>query len=160
MKSFSAKIFKIGINPYVLLPKDILKYLFTEAGKEKGHIPVCITINKQRFEQTLVKYSGKWRLYLNTPMRKVAQKDTGDVINIEIEYDPNDRKVPLHPQFETALKKNKKATEVFEKLSSSRQKEISRYLNHLKTKESITKNINRAISFLQGKESFVGRKNP
>jgi len=160
MKSFSARIFKIGVNPYVFLPKDILRSLFDEAGKEKGHIPVRITINKQSFDQTLVKYSGKWRLYLNTPMRRLAQKDTGDVINIKIEYDPKDRTEPLHPEWEKALRKSKKAKEVFEKLSPSRQKEISRYLNHLKTKESLTKNIKRAIGFLQGKGRFVGRNNP
>ncbi|MFI5186192.1 MAG: YdeI/OmpD-associated family protein [Chitinophagales bacterium] len=160
MKSFSVKIFKIGVNPYVLLPKDILKYLFIEAGKNKGPIPVSIIIYKQKFAQTLVKYSGKWRLYLNTPMRKAAKKDADDTIKIKIGYDSKERKVPMHPQFETALKNNKKAWEAFEKLTPSRQKEISRYLNHLKTQESLTKNINRAISFLQGKDRFVGRNNP
>jgi Bacteriocin-protection, YdeI or OmpD-Associated/Domain of unknown function (DUF1905) len=159
MKPFSAKICKIGINPYVLLPKEILKYLFVQAGKEKGHIPVRIIINKQQFDQTLVKYSGKWRLYLNTPMRKVSQKDVGDLIDIAIEYDPKDRSVPVHPKFEVALEKNKKAKENFERLSPYRQKEISRYLNNLKTEETLRKNITRAINFLRGKEWFAGRNN-
>jgi len=157
MKSFSAKIFKIGVNPYVLLPDAILKHLFKQAGREKGHIPIYVVINSQRFSQTLVKYSGKWRLYLNTPMRKAAKKDTGDVIEIGIDYDPADRTVPMHPEFELALKRNKKARLVFEKLSPSRQKEISRYINHLKTEESRSKNITRAIGFLLGRTRFVGR---
>jgi hypothetical protein len=59
MNSFSAKIFKIGINPYVLLPAAILKEIFKQAGKNKGPIPVCGTINEKKFTQTLVKYSGK-----------------------------------------------------------------------------------------------------
>ncbi len=160
MKSFSARIFKIGINPYVLLPKEILKYLFAEAGKEKGHIPVCIAINKQQFDQTLVKYSGKWRLYLNTPMRKAAKKDVGDSVGIKIQYDPKDRSIPIHSKFDAALKKNKKAKQAFEKLSSYKQKEISRYLHHLKTEESLNRNITRAINFLNGKERFIGRNHP
>jgi len=160
MKSFSSKIFKIGINPYVLLPKEILRYLFKEAGKEKGHIPVCIVINKQQFDQTLVKYSGKWRLYLNTPMRKAAKKDVGDSIELKIEYDPKDRTISIHPKFDAALKRNKKAKQAFEKLSPYKQKEILRYLNHLKTEESLNRNITRAINFLNRKERFVGRDHP
>jgi hypothetical protein len=76
MKSFSAEILKIGINPYVLLPEDILQYLFEKSGKDKGHIPVYLIINNKRFIQHLIKYSGKWRLYfnLNMPMRKAAGK--------------------------------------------------------------------------------------
>jgi len=47
MKSFSAEIFIIGINPYVLLPENILHYLFKKAGKEKGSIPVYLIINNK-----------------------------------------------------------------------------------------------------------------
>lgn len=160
MKSFSAEIFKIGINPYVLLPDKILKYLFKESGKEKGYIPVYIIINKQKFIQHLVKYSGKWRLYLNTPMRKAAGKDVGDVISIQIDFDAEERLTPMHPKFEIALNKNKKVKDCFYSLPPSRQKEILRYINNLKTEESINKNIKRAINFLSGKERFIGRDKP
>ena len=160
MKSFSAKILKIGINPYVLLPDDTLNYLFKKAGKDKGHIPVYIVVNKQKFIQHLVKYSGKWRLYLNTPMRKAANKDEGDVIAIKIDYDDEERITPMHPKFREALNKNIQAKNVFDKLPPSRRKEIQRYLNNLKTEESLHKNIQHAINSLVGKESFVGRQNP
>ena len=77
-QSFSSKIQIIGVNPYVLLPASVLKNLFKEAGKNKGPIPVRGTLNENPFTQTLVKYSGRWRLYLNTPMRKAAGIDEGD----------------------------------------------------------------------------------
>lgn len=160
MKSFSAEIFMIGINPYVLLPDNILQYLFKKAGKEKGYIPVYLIISKQKFIQHLVKYAGNWRLYLNTPMRKAAGKDVGDIINIKIDYDANERITPMHKKFQSALYKNKKAKEKFESLPPSRQKEILRYLNNLKTEETLQKNILRAINFLNGKENFVGRSTP
>ena len=50
MKSFSAGIYKIGINPYVLLPENILQYLFKKAGKEKGFIPVSLGHTRLRTE--------------------------------------------------------------------------------------------------------------
>ncbi len=154
---FSAKIYKIGINPYVLLPSVILKFLFREAGKKKGNIPVKLIINEQLFIQNLVKYSGKWRLYLNTPMRKIAGKDVGDIIEINIEFDPSERITPMHPKLEMALQKNIKAQQAFYQLSTSRQKEILRYINFLKTEESVDRNVKRAIGFLTGTEKFVGR---
>src|SRR3982750_3604075 len=138
---FSAKIYKIGINPYALLPAAILKKLFKDAGKEKGSVPVKLIINEQTFIQNLVKYSGKWRLYLNTPMRKTAGKDVGDIIEIDIEFDAAERTTPMHPKLELALKKNKQANEIFMQLPPSRQKEILRYINFLKTEESVNRNI-------------------
>jgi hypothetical protein len=39
MKTFSPKIRIIGVNPYVLLPSTLLKYLFQKTGKDKGAIP-------------------------------------------------------------------------------------------------------------------------
>lgn len=158
MKSFSAKIQIIGVNPYVLLPLELLKYIFGKAGKNKGAIPVKLKIGKENFIQNLVKYSGKWRLYLNGPMRKAAQKDVGDVIEIRIDYDPSERTTPMHPRLKSALKDNKEAKAAFDKLSPSRKKEILRYINFLKSDESVDKNVQRAIGFLTNRQSFVGRK--
>src|SRR6185369_60745 len=124
MKSFSAKIQIIGVNPYVLLPSTLLKNIFQKAGKDKGAIPVQLKIGRKDFIQNLVKYSGKWRLYLNGPMRKTAGKDVADIIDIQIDFDPIPRKTPMHLKLKKAFKENPTARKAFEKLSPSRQKEI------------------------------------
>ena len=97
-------------------------------------------------------------MYLNTPMRKNAGKDVGDTISIKIDFDAEERVTPMHEKFEFALNKNKKAKDCFNSLPPSRQKEILRHLNNLKTEDALDKNIRRAINFLLGKESFVGRE--
>ena len=160
MNSFSAKIFKIGVNPYMLIPSPVLKEIFKQAGKNKGPIPVRGELNGHKFIQTLVKFSGKWRLYLNTPMRKAAGIDVGDLASVKIEFDPDPRIIRIHPKLKLALEKNKKAMTAFSQLPPSRQKEIVRYIGALKTDESIDKNVRRAINFLTGKERFVGREKP
>ena len=126
MESFTAKILKIGINPYVGLPDEVLNTLFKQADKNKGPIPVRGTLDGKRFKQTLVKYQGAWRLYLNTQMRQAAGIDVGDDAKVEIEFDPEPRIVPTHPKFAQALSKNRKAKAAFERLARSRQKEILR----------------------------------
>ena len=157
MQSFSAKILIIGVNPYVLLPAKVLKETFKQAGKDKGAIPVRGTLNGKKFIQNLVKYSGKWRLYLNTPMRKAAGIDVGDMANVQIEFDPTPRLLTTHPQLAKALGLNKNAKMAFEKLPPSYQKEIIRYINNLKTKESVERNVKKAIQHLLVKERFIGR---
>ena len=158
MKSFSAKIQIIGINPYVLLPASVLKYIFQKAGKDKGAIPVQLKVGDKDFFQNLVKYSGKWRLYLNTPMRKAVGKDVGDIINIQVDFDPKPRTTPMHTKLKKAFKENSHAKKAFEKLNLSRQKEILRYINFLKSEESIERNIHLVISHLLGKKPFIGRE--
>ena len=160
MLSFNAKIYIIGVNPYVLLPVAVLKQIFKQAGKDKGTIPVRGTLDGHPYIQTLVKYSGRWRLYLNTPMRKLAKKDVGDKISVTIEFDPVERTVPIPEQLLLALQKNEKAKLVFEQLSPSRQKEIARYIVNLKSEEAVVKNVARAMKFLVGDERFVGRDKP
>ena len=160
MLSFKAKIEIIGINPYVLLPDNVLLALFKQAGKDKGAIPVKGKIEGHDFIQNLVKYNGKWRLYLNTPMRKASNKDVGDRAAIEIEFDPAERTIPMHAKLQKALKENAKAKKVFDNLAPSRQKEIARYINFLKTEESIDRNIKKVLLFLNGKERFVGSDKP
>ncbi|HKO76758.1 MAG TPA: DUF1905 domain-containing protein [Flavobacterium sp.] len=157
---FSAEIQIIGVNPFVFLPDTVLDSIFKEASKDKGKIPVKMKIDGHEFIQTLIKYSGHWRLYLNTPMRKMAKKEVGDTANFEIAFDPEERVIPMHPKLIKALKDNSEAQSIFDCLRPSLQLEIVRYLSFLKTEESIDKNVLRAVNFLLGKERFIGRDKP
>lgn len=160
MDNFNATLEIIVGNPFVYLPKEVLENLFRQVNKRKGHIPVKGAINGKPFQQTLVKYSGDWRLYINMEMLKNSPKRIGEKIEVEIEFDPSDRTIEPHPKWSKALTDNKHANGVFEKLSASRQKEIVRYISNLKTEESVDRNVERAINFLLGKERFVGREKP
>ena len=159
MHSFKAIIQIIGINPFVFVPEKVLRSIFKKAGKDKGHIPVCGTVNGKPYTQTLVKYSGHWRLYINTTMLKDSPKHVGETIVLTISFDPADRSIAMHPKLENALKDGKAAKAVFDKLSPYRRKEIVRYIAALKTEESIERNVQRAIQSLLGNGSFAGRGN-
>lgn len=160
MPSFSANIFIIGINPYVLLPEAILQSIFLAAGKDKGPIPVKGKIDGHPFKQTLVKYSGKWRLYLNIPMRTASGKAVGDTAKFSLQYDKEERITAMPPALETALKNQPKAAAKFNSLAPYMQKEIMRYINALKTPEAVERNVKKALGFLKGKERFIGRDLP
>ena len=160
MFTFKAEIGIIGINPYVSVPNEILNKIFKLAGKDKGHIRIRGTINDKPYRQTLVKYSGKWRLYVNTTMVKNSPKRIGEIVDVTIGIDRKSREIKPPENFLKALDGNKKAKTVFHGLSASRKLEIVRYMANLKTEESLHRNIKRAIKFLLEKERFVGREKP
>src|SRR5438105_2742580 len=129
MHKFRSKIEIIGVNPFVFVPNKILKNIFDQAGKDKGHIPICGTINSKFYRQTLVKFKGEWRLYINTTMLKNSPKRIGEIIELTIEFDPADRSIKPHPKLEKALKNNKEAKIKFDSLSPFRKQEIIRYIS-------------------------------
>jgi len=160
LNKFQAKLEIIGINPFVFVPQQILDALFVKARKNKGPIPVWGTINGKKYNQTLVKYSGEWRLYINTTMLPDSPKKIGETIMVTIQFDAQERTIIPHSKLVSALNKNKNAKKNFDSLPPSRQKEIIKYISNLKTEQSVLKNIEKAIGFLTGKNRFIGRDKP
>lgn len=160
MHQYSAQIEIIGVNPFVFVPEDILQRIFEQAGKNKGTIPIKGTINESPYRQTLVRYDGAWRLYINTTMLKNSPKRIGETVDITLELDTDSREITPPESFIKALGENDEAQTVFDGLPASRKLEIVRYLARLKNPETLEKNIHRAVNFLLGKERFIGRDKP
>ncbi|QQT27727.1 DUF1905 domain-containing protein [Sphingobacterium spiritivorum] len=155
---FIAVIDKIGINPFVFVPELVLRELITAAGQHKGKIPVSLTIDGIAFTQTLVKYAGEWRLYINGPMLKATGKTVGDTADFTLAFNADKPEIQIHPLLAKALTQNSEAEAVFRTLTPSLQLEIIRYISHLKQEDSIVRNVGKAINFLLGKERFIGRE--
>src|SRR5688572_33402390 len=132
MQKFSAEIYKIGINSVVDPPDSVLQTLFEAAGRSRGPIPVAGRLNGRDFIQTLVRYRGAWRLYINGPMLKDSALAVGDVAEVEIEFDPRTRDVPVPEALATEFRKDSRVKIAFDKLSPSRQKDILKYIGSLK----------------------------
>jgi hypothetical protein len=157
---FTAVLDIIGINPFVFVPEEILSSLFESSGKNKGPIPVAGKVNQRDFKQTLVRFAGHYRLYINLKMLPNSPKRIGEKLEIEISFDLEDRNISMPEKLQVALDENADAKKVFKALTPSLQSEIIRYIARLKTVDSVDKNIKRAIAFLLGNGSFIGRKNP
>lgn len=143
-------IHKIGINPVVDPPDDVLAVIFEQAGRSKGPIPVCGSLNGTEFIQTLVKYRGAWRLYINGPMLKQSGLAVGNIADIEIKFDPRPRDTPMPPKLAAAFRRDRKAKTAFNALAPSRQKEILKYLGFLRSEDALDRNIERVVKQLLG----------
>lgn len=160
MHTFQTHLQIIDGNPYVALPTSVLEAVFAESGRDKSPIPVHGSINGEPYRQTLVKFRGAWRLYVNMEMLTDSPRRVGERIDVEVTFDPRDRTIAAHPTFAAALAGNDEARDAFEALPPSRQKEILRYIASLKTDDAIDRNVDRAIGFLLGDGRFVGRDSP
>jgi hypothetical protein len=160
MPDFTASLELIGVNPFVQVPAEILAGICTQAGRSKGPIRVCGEVNGRPYRQTLVRYAGLWRLYINLAMLDQSPRRIGEELFVTIDFDPVAPILPTCPALAQALAETPEAREVFEGLPPSRQLEIVRYLARLKAEATLARNVDRAIGFLLGKNRFVGRDRP
>jgi hypothetical protein len=148
-KEFTAKIRKLGINPCVDVPEEIVNTLLHDANKKRTPVQVKVRVNgKGSFETSVVKYQGTYRLYFNTQMRREAGVDVNDTVRIELRYDPKPRMPPMLKALKEALNTNERAKEKWRLQTSSRRKEILMYLNSLRSEESIKRNVDKITRML------------
>jgi hypothetical protein len=141
---FSARIYKLGINPCVDVPSRV-----SEAFGKRGYVPVKGTLNGHSIHATLTpKGGGRHRLYINGDMRTRAGVDVGDRVDIGLSIDPQPRKVLMPEELARALKQNRRAKAAFGRLPPSRQKEILTYLNWLKRPDTLKRNIEKVVAIL------------
>jgi hypothetical protein len=151
--SFKAKIYKVGINPCVSVPTTITSKMVAS----KGYIPIKGKIINYLFQQTLVPVkNAAHRLYVNGLMLRGSNAKVGDTVKFTIEQDvaPRTISILMSTQFKKKLEDNNLLS-AFKKLIPSRQKEILKYLNYLKTDEARMRNMNKVISELKGKTADI-----
>lgn len=154
MCQFTQTISITGINPYVTVPLKIARTF----GK-KGFVPVRIKVNGHPFLANLVPVAGgRHRLYLHGLIRKKAQAQVGDRVAIELAYDSASRKEPMSKPLAKVLKTSVLAMKNWKSLNPSRQKELNRYLNRLKSDEALKWNLNRVMKYLEGRGDWFKSK--
>lgn len=153
MPAFHARIQLLGINPWVALPARELSALFRAAGRDKGPIPVRGFIDEVPFRQTLVKYQGAWRLYLNTPVRRAAGKDVGDRVKVTLELAPAPRREPTPDELKRALAERPELKAAFRALTPARRQEINRNLGRLESESARQRNLEHVLRYLAGERS-------
>lgn len=149
-------------NPYVYINKELARKIKSEWRKP---MPVIIKVNglpKEGWKINMMPVGdGSFYLYLHGYVRKVSNTKVGDKVKITLKFDSEYKNGPMHPMpdwFKNPLYKNAKAKKNWEALSPSRQKEILRYFSWIKSDEAKSRNIDRAMQVLSGKEGrFMAR---
>ena len=137
---FSARIYKIGINPVVGVPARI-----SQAFGRRGYAPVTVTLGGRKFPANLVPVGGgRHRLYLNLPMRQAAGRESGDRITIRLEADPASRVLRTPADLARALGVAGRAA--LAATTPSHRKEIIRWVTAAKAPETRARRIAKVVA--------------
>lgn len=148
---FKATIYKNGINFCVDVPAAVTASLIAV----RGYIRIKGKVNGFPFTKFLVPVkNGPYRLFVNLVTLKGAKTRVGETAEFVIEQDEEniEKEFPMPGRMEILLKE-KNLTEAFQSLTYHRRKDILRYLNNIKTTETLEKNIQRVIAQLENKST-------
>jgi len=146
---FKARIYKIGINWAVDVPKNITEKLIPN----KGYIRIKGEINDFNFIQTLVPVkNAPYRLFVNQLMMKGGKTTLGETATFVIGQNHAlvEEIYPMPEILSEALTKHL-LHDQFNMLSAAKRKDVFKYLSHLKNVETIKKNVDKLILQLHNK---------
>lgn len=154
-------LLRIG-NPYVHMSRERATAL--KPGWRKP-MPVLVKINGQPKPPWRINMmpigNGAFYLYLHGDVRKASATKVGDMVDVDVRFDPAYRGGPTHDMpswFRDPLYSNARAKKAWLELIPSRQKEILRYLSWLKSDAARERNVAKAIRVLSGaRERYMAR---
>jgi hypothetical protein len=145
---FLATIYKIWMMRHVDVPEEIARALEKEWGKKK-HIPVVAVVNGKSARVTLVPAGGgRYRLHLNTALRKAARADAGDVVSVELRIDRVSRSLPVPPDLSAGLKPHPKAWQAFQDLPTGHRRHFIQWFDSAKSPAARQRRLDRAVDAL------------
>jgi hypothetical protein len=141
---FVARIYKMGINRCVDLPEEL-----SNALGGSRHIPVVAMVAGRSVRTTLVPAGGgRHRLFLNSPMRKAAGVDAGDLVGVLLKRDTASRELALPEELRRVLAKNLRARKAFREITPGLRREFLRWVLHAKNPETRERRIRKGIVVL------------
>jgi Bacteriocin-protection, YdeI or OmpD-Associated/Domain of unknown function (DUF1905) len=156
---FLATIYKIWVMRQVDVPDDVAVALIAEmrrtdrAAASKAappkHIPVIATVNRKSVQTTLLPAgAGRYRLTLNTALRKAGRADTGEVIGVTLAYDPNSRDLDAPAEYLVALTGNALAKKEFDRLPPGHKRQLLAYYHKAKSQKARAHALEKTIDHL------------
>jgi hypothetical protein len=168
-RRFVATLYKLWMMRHLDVPEDVASSLVEElaaGGKEERHtrgarfdrnsetrrtkyIPVLATVNGQEARVTLVPAGGgRYRMQLNTALRKAAGADAGDEVSVTLRLDRESREPVVPADLRAALKENPEARKVFEALTTGHRRHIVVWFDSARGMDTRIRRLGFTIDFL------------
>jgi len=156
---FLATIYKIWMMRHVDVPEEVARVLQRQlqSGRHNAeareraskYIPVVAIVNGRSAQTTLVPAGGgRFRMQINTALRKAANVDAGDVVSVELRIDRASRDVPVPADFRASLKKHPKVQKTFETLTPAYRRHIVQWYDEAKMPETRQRRFDRIVDVL------------
>ena len=129
-----------AINP----PIDVLQVFGT-----RGRVPVKGTINGAPFRSSLMSMGGCHMMPVNKALRESSGAKPGDLVDVVMERDEEERTVEVPRELARELKKSKTAQERWEKLAFTHKKEMALSISGAKQEETRKRRLANVMSVLE-----------
>lgn len=126
------------------VPAEIVTAL--GAGKKP---PVYVTINGYTYRNTVAVYGGVFMIGVSAEHRKGAGVQGGDMLDVSLWLDTDERVVEVPADLQKALNKNAAAKKKFESISYSKKQGLVLPVLDAKTEETRARRIEKVIANLE-----------
>jgi len=150
---FKAKIQgkEAGVVAAITPPVDVCKVFGT-----RGRVPVRGTINGFPYRSSLVPCGGPHMMPVNKALRAGAGAEPGDVVEVVMERDTEERTVEAPPELKKELDKSKTAQTNWEKMSFTNKKEMANCIREAKQEETRARRLAKVMGILKSGEKWTG----
>jgi len=115
----------------------------------RARVPVRGTINGFPFRSSLMPMGGCHGMAVNKAMREGAKAKAGDVVDVVMEPDVEERTVEVPAELAKELVKSNKAQQVWENLAFTHKKEMAKYILDAKQEETKTRRVTKVLQVLK-----------
>ena len=132
-------------------PFDVLETFGTRA-----RVPVRGTINGFPFRSSLMPMDGCHGMAVNKTMREGAKAKAGDLVDVVLQRDLDERTVEVPPELKRELTKSKKAQERWAKLAFTHKKEMALCIVGAKQEETKQRRVAKVMQVLKTGAKWTG----
>lgn len=129
---------------FVEIPEDVHE----ELGGG-GRIAVRATFDGMPYQGSVVRMDGKMILGVLKAIREALVKGPGDLVDVAIEVDRDERSVVVPAELEKALSASPAARDTFESLSFSHRREYANWISEAKKPETRDRRAGAAVKMLK-----------
>jgi hypothetical protein len=140
-----------GVVAAITPPVDVPEFFGTRA-----RVPVRGTINGFPFRSSLMPMGGCHMMPVNKTLRDGAGVKPGDVVEVVMERDDEERTVEAPAELKKAFAKNKTAKMNWEKMGFTHKKEMAIWIEGAKREETRLRRLEKVVSVLEKGTKWTG----
>jgi hypothetical protein len=140
-----------GVVSAIIPPIDVKETFGT-----RGRVPVRGTINSFQFRSSLMPMGGRHMMPVNRTLCQGAGVKPGDIVDVVMERDLDERTVEAPPELLKELGKSKKAQERWDTLAYTHKKEMANSITGAKQEDTKQRRLAKVMNVLKTGAKWTG----
>ncbi|HEX3820956.1 MAG TPA: YdeI/OmpD-associated family protein [Candidatus Sulfotelmatobacter sp.] len=140
-----------GVVAAITPPVDVPEYFGT-----RGRVAIRGTINGFAYRSSLMPMGGCHMMPVNKTLCRGAGAGPGDIVDVVMERDGDERTIEAPPELKKELAKSKNAAEKWQSLSFTHKKEMALAISGAKQEETKKRRLAKVMNVLKTDAKWTG----